>query len=181
MGSVDLRTSGGGSLARLGRDLQRAGATELRRELIQGIQRATRDVKREIAESAMSTLPSSGGLAEWVAQLGTVTQVRTSGRHVGVRITGTMDKSRTRKHRRATSTTRRGRRASKGTLFGRGAADLASIERGRVRHPTYGHRPWVLQSVTPGFFSTPLSGPIADQARQECIKAIDAIEKRIGS
>lgn len=35
--------------------------------------------------------------------------------------------------------------------------DLASFDEGRVHHPTYGHRPWVSQDVTPGGFTGPFT------------------------
>lgn len=177
---VDLRLSAGSELARLGRDLQRAGAVQLKKELLKGMQRGTREAKAAVVKSALKILPETGGLAAWVAGLGVVTQTRLTGRHVGVRIVGTRDKSKVQRHRRTMAAKGRGgRRAPKNILFGKGEADLNRLDRGRARHPTYGHRPWVLQSVTTGFFSDPLAGPIADKSRQECLEAVRRIDKEI--
>lgn len=182
MSRVDLKIAGGKQLSRLGRELQRAGATQLQKELIKGMMSATKDVKAQITRSALENLPRSGGLNVWVAELGVVTTVRTTGRSVGVRVTGTKDKSKTTRHRKVQSARRRGvsvRKLPKGILFGKGIADLARLDKGRAKHPTYGHRPWVLQDVRPGFFTDPLKGPVAFQARLECLAVIERIEREI--
>jgi hypothetical protein len=36
--------------------------------------------------------------------------------------------------------------------------DARLDKQGRLRHPTYGHEPWVGQQVTPGWFSVPARG-----------------------
>src|SRR5512139_3203673 len=44
--------------------------------------------------------------------------------------------------------------------------DLVAMEDGRLKHPTFGHKPWVLQSVDAGAFTKPFleAGPKVNQA-----------------
>lgn len=191
MASVDIRADAGSDLADLGRDLQRAGAVRVKRELIKGFQRATKDVKTEVAASARATLPNGGGkgkgigLGDWVATLGVKTDIRTSGRNVGVRITGSKSKGATDAHRQrlskknARSKRKTSKRKHASTLFGIGLADLNAINRGKVKAPTFGHRPWHLQTVKPGFFDDVMKGPVAEAAQRGCLDAIAAIRKEI--
>lgn len=192
MAEVNLRTSGGTELRDLGRDLQRAGSVVIKRSLIKGLTAATRPAKDEIAASASTVLPNSGGkgggvgLGDYIAELGVVSKVNTTGRNVGVRITGTKSKSRTAAHRQRIS--RRNAKAkaatrirkTRSTAFGVGLVDLNAINRGRVKAPTFGHGPWKVQIVTAGFFDKPLKGPVSDRAAQACRDVIDEINREIG-
>src|SRR4051812_7315552 len=47
-------------------------------------------------------------------------------------------------------------------------ADPAAMNRGRVKHLTYGHRPEVIQIVRPGFFSDPLKA-----MRPQILKSVE--------
>lgn len=108
---------------------KRAVTTSIRRHL----QAATRQVTGTIRANAFSILPKRGGLAAWVAAARIRSSVRTSGRTTGVFLVGS------RKSRRNKS-------------------DLAAINRGRVRHPSWGRRgpgQWHNQSVNPGWFTRP--------------------------
>jgi hypothetical protein len=153
---VDLRVTGADQLAVLGRRLQAAGAKDLRVDLAKSIHRIVRDasVRVAIAASARATLPSSGGLAEYVAATKVVTTIRTGGRNVGITIVGSRRK--------------RGKQAN-----------LSAINAGRVMHPVYGRAPMVPQSVTPGFFDKPLEGDVSDDMRRAIVSAIDDVARRI--
>lgn len=54
-----------------------------------------------------------------------------------------------------------------------GAYDLAGINEGTVIHPTYGHRPWVQQSVTAGWFTGPL-----DEIEDDLADNMDSLMRR---
>jgi hypothetical protein len=88
-------------------------------------------VEDGIRHRAVSVLPAAGGLGAWVAAL----QIRSSVRLFGRRVRATLV----------------GYRRSIG-----GASDINAIDRGRVRHPSWGRRgpgDWHVQRVPPGFFS----------------------------
>lgn len=152
-----IEIEGADQLRALARALKDAGDTQLRKELMKAAQRSTRPVKAEVSASARRTLPSRGGLNVWVASTKVQTKTRTGGRNVGVTITG-------RPGRRMTPT-----------------SDVRAINRGRLRHPTYGHGPWVTQPVRPGFWDEVMEGPLADRARREFTDAMDRIARQIAS
>lgn len=157
-GGLDLRVSGADDLARLGRDLQAAGDKHLKREVLKAAQRATRPVKPEIKEAARRELPSSGGLNQWVASaMKVTTKTRTMGRNVGVRIV----------MKRPNPNNRRG------------LADLNAINRGRVRHLTWGHLPAHIQIIRGGFVDRVMDGVLAHRARREFLAAIDQIKAQL--
>lgn len=100
------------------------GDTQLRKELLSGLQRAARPLKAAAAAGAASRLPRGGHLNDRVARSKFTARTRTTPRTAGVRIVGA------------------------------GNLDLRSLDRGRVRHPVFGHRKtWVNQHVTPGWFT----------------------------
>lgn len=96
-------------------------------------------VRARIKATARATLPSSGGLGEWVAATKITAKVELGGKVVNVRL--------------------KGGRSSHANLRGSttgGRSDIRAIDRGRVRHPSWGRRwrgQWFTQSVTPGFFT----------------------------
>lgn len=83
---------------------------------------------REAVRGGTERLPERGGLARRVAQTRVAGQTFRRGDAIGIRL-----------------------KAEANAL-----KDPAAVNRGRVRRPTYGHRPWVIQIVKPGFFSEPL-------------------------
>jgi hypothetical protein len=121
---------------------------ELRSELYIGINRAAKPLKNEVKQSARDRLPKKGGLNRRVAGTKIATKRRVSGGGAGVRLIGTS------------------------------GYDIGSINRGRVRHLTYGHKPWVNQTVRPGFWTDPLvaGGP---RVRQEIQDVMDRIAEEI--
>lgn len=152
-----IEIEGADQLRDLARALKAAGNKDLKRELLKAAQRSTKPVKAEVAASARRRLPSRGGLNVWVASTKVQTKTRTSGRNVGVTIAG-------RPGRRMTPT-----------------SDVRAINRGRVRHPTYGHRPWVTQAVRPGFWDEVMEGPLTERAQREFTAAMDRIAKQLTS
>lgn len=145
------------------RDLPRikAAITELGtgQKQLAGVRRRVQSVvapiERAVDEMALSILPHGGGLNRWVADAPLKASIRTGARSAGVRL-------------------RMGRNSLKKR------SDLNSIDRGEVRHPTYGRRggkvrkalpqtggfgrhfaieerknDWHDQAVEPGFFTIP--------------------------
>jgi hypothetical protein len=111
-----------------------------RREIVKAISRGVRKplpaVRKAIRARAIAILPSSGGLGTWVSKTRVTAQVKLSGRRAGIKL--------------------KGGRNSQGQR-----SDIAAIDRGRVRAPSWGHRTaasWHTQTVTPGFFTDTAKG-----------------------
>lgn len=124
-----------------------------RREVVKALRTSLRKplppVRKAIKGRALATLPRSGGLNAWVAATRVSAQLKTSGRAAGIRL--------------------RGSRKS-----GKGKADLARLDAGTTRHPSWGRRgpgQWHTQSVTPGFFTNP-----ATEVEQWRTAALDALD-----
>jgi hypothetical protein len=169
MANVSVDAAG---LRQLGQAM-RGADKQIKRELFKAVQRATRPVKEEIKASARATLPSSGGLNEWVAQIGIRTRQAYTGRSVGITITGTLDNKKVARGRG------KGRRKA-GTFGAR--ADLRAINRGRVMHPAWGRGPLVgPQMVKAGFWDEPLEGLTARRARKEIVEAMQVTADAIAA
>lgn len=101
------------------------------RDLAADLDRVIPAVEEGIRARAVEILPGRGGLGKWVAKLRLRSSVRVSARRARVTIVG---------HRRSLA----------------GTADIGAIDRGRVRHPSWGRRgpnDWHVQLVTAGFMS----------------------------
>lgn len=147
---------------------------ELRRELFRAVQRAVKPVKGEIQQSARATLPSSGGLGDWVAGIALQTRQNYSGQFPGVTIVGALDNKR--EVRKVAGKRRKSRKS--GTFGAR--ADLKAINRGRVMHPTFGRGPLVgPQMVKPGFWDKPLEGEVTARAKREVEAALQATADKL--
>lgn len=120
-------------LANAFRDFDRRA--EVVKALRKAVQQPVPIVRERIKASARATLPSGGGLNRWVAASKITSAVAVvSGRGAGVRI-------------------RMGRRSTSAQ------SDIAAINRGRLRRPSWGRRgrgQWHTQAVTPEFFSRPI-------------------------
>lgn len=106
-------------------------------------------VRAKIKANALATLPSGGGLNAWVAA------ARVS---LGIKVNTS----------RSAGVTVKGGRNSAGQR-----SDIAAINRGRVRAPSWGRRgadQWHTQKVEPGFFSKPVLA--ADEWREEIDRAV---------
>ena len=150
---VDLRITGAEQFAHVAKALRDAGDKELRKELYRGLNRATKPLKAEAQAEAAAILPRRGGLSARVAKARFTTKSR-GGQNPSVRIVAKDAKGR--------------------------SADLARIDQGEVRHPVYGHGPWVKQAVRPGWFTRPMQEG-ADVVRREVVAAIDAVARKLSA
>jgi hypothetical protein len=55
--------------------------------------------------------------------------------------------------------------------------DLRAMNRGRLRHPTYGHTPWVTQEIEPGVFTAAFEAGAPLVRRQMLNAATEALNK----
>lgn len=149
---IDLKLAGIDDLAALGQALKDAGDKELRRELLRAGQRLTKPVKDNIKKHAVTDLPRRGGLNRWVeSRLNIKTQVRLSGKNVGIRIVSA----------------------------GKGTVDMRAINNGKVRHPLFGDRDhWYLTAVRPGFVARAID-EMADDVREEFLQAVADVAARL--
>lgn len=122
-----------------------------RRALVQaarrGIVRALPGVRKAVKASAIEKLPAGGGLGAWVAAARIAVKISYASRSAGIRLRGTRKSSNDR-------------------------SDLAGIDAGKVRAPSWGHRTaasWHTQAVTPGWWSEPVS---ADQGFRDHVDQV---------
>jgi hypothetical protein len=90
-------------------------------------------VRAAVQARALETLPTRGGLNEWVAETTLSAVIRAGARKAGIRIKG-----------------------SRKSL--RHKSDMTAIDAGSVRAPAWGRRglgAWHTEAVTPGFFTVP--------------------------
>lgn len=153
---LDVRTDGAAELAALARALKETGQKQLRRDLYRAVGKATAPTKAAVQESARAKLPS--GLGEWVAsKLSMRRKLRTGAKTAGVSLIFSRPNAR-----------------NQG-----GKADIGRINRGRTRHPTYGHRPWVLQDVPSGFINDVADGFVQRSVAREVLRVLADIKARI--
>jgi hypothetical protein len=144
------------SLEQFGRELRGFRDRKvILRELRVGIRKPLPAVRKRIKERAVSTLPSGGGLGKWAASTRVSLTTRFTGRKAGVTVKG-------------------GRNSSGGR------SDLRALDRGRVRHPSWGKRgqgEWHTQTVPSGFFTDPVAE--ATEWREEIVNAVDRATEQI--
>lgn len=93
------------------------------------------DLRRAIKARALDTLPGGGGLNAWAASTRITLSTRAASRSVTVTLKG-------------------GRNSSGGR------SDIRALDRGRVRHPSWGRRgrgQWHTQTVAAGFITKPVT------------------------
>lgn len=147
---VDIRVIGVDELAEVGRRLKETGDKELRRDLLRGMNRATKPVKAKVKAAALRDLPRRGGLNRVVASARISTRTRTSGNNPAVFLTGK-----------------------------KSGHDLRAIDRGRLRHPVFGNREvWVSQDVKPGWWSRTVAAE-ADEVGREVRRTLDEVARRL--
>lgn len=157
MAYSSIRVVGAEQLGKLGADLKAAGDKQLRKELFKACQRMAGPIAEAIRRAFRDDLPS--GLGVWVASAMKITRkVRTIGKGAGVRFIV--------------------RRPKGGT-----EADLSALDRGRAKHPTFGHRPWVLQSagIRPRIVDRVKDDEVTKKAVKEFIEAMDDIARKLES
>lgn len=152
---MDLEIRGAEDLAKLSKALKQLKDKELKRELTRGITRATKPLKAAVRAHALAKLPKRGGLGVRVAKSRLAHRTR-SGRNASVRIEA---------------------KPSFQTL-----RDPLRADRGRIKHPVFGmahsSNAWVLQDVTPGWFSKPLEEG-APVVRAELEEVMDDLAKKV--
>ena len=144
-------------LEAVARDLKAAGDRDLRRELLRAIQKAAKPLKTGAKEAALEELPASGGLAELVANSKWSTNTRLGARSPSIRIVG------------------RGREGVVSKEL-----DLASLDRGRLRHLTFGHHPWTNQAVKVHWFSDRMELIADTTVRDDILEAVDKVAAKLG-
>jgi hypothetical protein len=150
-----VRVVGDYQLSKVARDLKAAGDRELRKAMLKAARDATNTVKPEMHKAALSDLPKRGGLNAWM-ESGMKVTTRTI-----TRVRGT----------ESTITIRRPNPRAKS-----GQADVSAINRGRLRHPVFGHGPWVIDvrgKPVKQWADRVLDGPVARKARREFLAALD--------
>lgn len=130
----------------------RTAPARIRKGTDRALQDAIRPVRRELAASARSRLPRRGGLGAWVADARVGIRKLERGNAVGVEI-----------------------EASKGRH------DLAAIDAGTTRHPTWGRKPLHRQALQPGYFSDVMSGPVARRARKAILEELARAMRESGT
>jgi hypothetical protein len=124
-------------------------------EMAKEIRDAVPPVRAAARKHALAFLPKRGGLNTWVAAASVRAAVRRGPRTAGVSLVAGRNSRRRR-------------------------ADLDRLDRsGRLRHPTYGHSPWVLQSVQPGWFTDPVVDH-ADDFADAIAEAVDTAARKVG-
>lgn len=140
---------GAEALAALGKRLKGA-PKELRSELTKAITKTVAPLKKAAKQSATDRLPQKGGLGKRVARTTLRHKRKNTGRDVGIRIEAQTN----------------------------AVKDPLRLDRGRAKHPTYGHKPWVLQDVRKNWFTDPLEDG-ASEVRQELTAAMDTVARKI--
>lgn len=193
-GSAEVRASAAASFAALAKDLQRAKATGLRKELFKGLSRASRPLKPAVVESARSTLPTGGGRGRRRTRLvrtGETLANSVSGRthevKRRVKVRGDLAPAESVADRvaaanyvtrlssngggvrmRFVATERRGKKI-----------DLYALNEGRLRHPLFGRRSyWYEQAVAAGWFTRPIEAK-AGQFEKAIDSAVTALTDQI--
>lgn len=148
-----IRVVGWESLAAVAKDLKKAGSAQrgLKNELQRALRKAGEPLKIGAKEVAIEQLPHSGGLGEYVATASRFAVRTRLSRNPSVRIVGT-NKS----------------------------VDLDSLNRGRVRHLTFGHRPWKDFGIQPRWFDDRMELIADTKVRDDILDAIDEIASKLG-
>lgn len=126
-----------------------SGRKEILKQLRTEMRAPLPTVRKKIKTRALTTLPKRGGLNRWAASTRITAKITVNGRAVRVTV--------------------RGGRNSVG-----GESDIRALDRGRVRHPSWGRRgrgQWHNQRVTEGFFTVPIVE--SPEWREACLAAVD--------
>lgn len=193
-GEVRVNAVSGGQLAALARDLRRAGAITLRRELYKGLQRSGKPAIEKIRKQAGVTLPKGGGRGRRRTRLvdtGTTLTNAVSGRthkvKVKRKIAGNLGagESLAQRVQGASFAVRTTAGANPGvrliaTERGGHSIDVDRLDRGEVRHKVYGRwrKGTPTQRVKPGWF-TAVAEANVDEFRKGIDDAVSAVEKEI--
>lgn len=123
-----MRVSDGGELRNMALRLRTEGHGLVRRRMGTAIRTATRPAAESVQAAEKRVLPKAGGLNDLVGDIEVKTQILAGQKTAGVRVV-----QRSAGH------------------------DLKSLNRGRLRHPTWGHRDrWVDQEIPAGWWEAAL-------------------------
>jgi hypothetical protein len=145
-----IAVTGWEQLAAVARDLKVAGDRGLKNELQRALRKNAAPLKEGAIDAALEELPHSGGLGEYVATTSKFAVRTRLSRNPQVRIVGS------------------------------NRIDLDSLDRGRVRHLTWGHLPWRDQVITPRWFSDRMEEIADTKVRADIIDAIDHTAQKLG-
>lgn len=133
-----------------------------RREVLKAMRKGLREpvgpIRKAIKARARADLPARGGLNRWVASTRVTAAIKIGARRIEMKL--------------------KGGRNSAG-----GRSDIAAIDRGRVRAPSWGRKgagQWHTQNVRAGFFTDPAAAAkpqILDAVDDAVDQALDAIRK----
>ncbi|MFI6681873.1 hypothetical protein [Kribbella sp. NPDC050470] len=150
---ADIRVEGADKFGILGKALRKYGDKELRKELYAGINRAVKPLTESVKDSTTQYFPR-----RYALELAKYLRVRTrrrAGKDPAIYLVGR-------------AKTKQGK-----------DRDLASLNRGRLRHPLYGNRRyWYDQDVDPNWWDDPLIQG-SDQVREEIVNVLDDIGIRL--
>ena len=146
---AELRIEGADKFGILAKALRKYGDKELRSELYKGINRAVKPLTEDVKKGTQQYLPR-----RYAFELARYLRVRTrrrAGKDPAIYLVGR-------------AKTKRGKER-----------DLASLNRGRLRHPLYGNRRyWYDQDVSPNWWDDPLLDG-SEQVREEIVNVLDDI------
>lgn len=144
-----LTIRGAEDFGRLARDLKQAGRQDLRKELFRALNSSTKPARRAALDGLEDYLPDN-----YAAELRPGLSISATGRrgkNPSVRIRA------------------KGRRRNR--LIG-------PLNRGRLRHPLFGHSPWFDQQVKPGWWNDPMQRQ-ADDVRRALVAAMREVASKI--
>lgn len=151
---VDLRVFGQAELKKVAGLLREADRRDLERELRASQRRAFSGLEKSVKKSALEFLPHRGGYAS--------TMFATVRVEIVTRLSG--------------------RVTVRARVFARGSKelrDVASVNRGRLRHPLFGNRlHWYDTRVKPGFVDSAASR-VPDAAVREGIRGVERVIRKI--
>ena len=125
-------------------------AKAIRREMHQGLNRATRPLREDMREKLADALPKRGGLSALVAGHFSANTSAKSGRYAGV------------------------------TIFTRARGhDLKSLEAGRIRHPLFGNRAYWYEQNTGDKPLEGAFDDRADDVRREVLRVMSDIARKV--
>lgn len=154
--SEDFRVTGAEQFRALGKDLKAMGedGKELRRELLKTLRMTGKPLIEKVRASARANLPKSGGLNEFIASSKFTTRNDLAGKKVGTRITVTKPGG------------------------SKGWHDVEAFDNGTFRHPTFGRKTWVRQTISGGFFTKPMTES-APEFQRALLAAMAITERKI--
>ena len=124
-------------------------------EMAKEIRRAVPPIRAAIRANALEYLPHGGGLAAWVSKARVTAAITRARNNAGVTIVDGRNSA--------------GRRS-----------DIKRMDQGTARHPTFGHAPWVAQTVRAGFFTDAITDEGVTAFREATVDAVDnAVRKAL--